>query len=148
MPLAPALFSTTKGWPVLSSMYLPTSRAVMSPEPPGAKGTTIWTGLLGHVSASAFRRGAGRAARAGSARTARRESDMRNGGMCASLMETHRMDSAWAAALPCAHVKVWKAATDRHQGRRFHPRDRGAARLADPVRHGRRSDQDREPRRR
>jgi hypothetical protein len=41
MPLAPGLFSTTKGWPVLSSMYLPTRRAVMSPEPPGAKGTTM-----------------------------------------------------------------------------------------------------------
>src|SRR6202011_3717013 len=111
------------GWPVLSSMYLPTRRAVISPEPPGAKGTTIWTGLLGHVSARA-----GAAARRGNANTARRGSDMRTGGMRASLMETHRMDSAWAAALPCAHVKVWKAATDRHQGRRFHPRDRGAAR--------------------
>src|SRR5258708_28110908 len=54
MPLAPGLLSTTKGWPVFSSMYLPTRRAVMSPEPPGAKGTMMWTGLVGQSVATAF----------------------------------------------------------------------------------------------
>jgi hypothetical protein len=47
MPLAPGLFSTTKGWPVLSSMYLPISREVMSPEPPGANGTMMRMALVG-----------------------------------------------------------------------------------------------------
>src|SRR6185437_722703 len=100
MPLAPALFSITNGWPVLSSMYLPTRRAVMSPEPPGANGTTMRTALVGQVSARA-------AARRGAARSARRDSDLRNVGMHSSLEETQHMDSARRAALPCAHVTDW-----------------------------------------
>jgi hypothetical protein len=75
MPLAPGLLSTTNGWPVLSSMYLPTERAVMSPEPPGANGTTMWIGFAGYASLSAR---AGIAASREVARKARRESGMRN----------------------------------------------------------------------
>src|SRR5678815_4620568 len=128
MPLAPALFSTTKGWPVLSSMYLPTRRAVMSPEPPGANGTTMCTALAGHVSAAA-----GKAASAEAARSVRRESDLRNVGMGVSLKETHRMDSARHAALPCAHVTVWPSPAHRHPRRRFHARHCRTALHADPL---------------
>src|SRR5258708_40283002 len=99
MPLAPGLLSTTKGWRVLSSMYLPTRRAVMSPDPPGAKGTMIWTGLLGQVSALAWFA----AARAGRTKRARRDSGRRNEDKPCSLGKTRLMDSARAAALPCHH---------------------------------------------
>jgi hypothetical protein len=44
MPLAPGLVSTTTVRPYFSSQYWPIRRAVMSPEPPGAKGTTMVTG--------------------------------------------------------------------------------------------------------
>src|SRR6476619_3841298 len=104
MPLAPALFSITKGWPVFSSIYLPTRRAVMSPEPPGAKGTMMCTALLGQlVLAHARKAGAGKAAKAEAARSVRRESDLRNVSMRCTLKETPHMDSAPHAALPCAH---------------------------------------------
>ena len=48
VPPAPALFSTTTGWPSASASPVATSRAVMSTFPPGAKGTMILTGLLGY----------------------------------------------------------------------------------------------------
>src|SRR5260370_38974830 len=65
---------------VLSSMYLPTRRAVTSPEPPGAKGTMMRIGLLGWTSVSAKTPGAraGCAASKGRARPERRESDTPN----------------------------------------------------------------------
>src|ERR1700675_4171104 len=98
MPLAPGLLSTTKGWPVFSSIYLPTRRAVMSPEPPGAKGTMMWTGLLGQVSARAEK-----ATKAGRAKRVRRDSGRRNEDMPRSLGKTLHVDSAGVAALPCGH---------------------------------------------
>src|SRR4029077_1647634 len=132
MPLAPGLLSTTKGWPVLSSMYLPTRRAVMSPEPPGAKGTTIWTGLLGQASARL-----GNVANAGRAKRARRDSGMRNDIMPRSLGERRRMDSAGLAALTCSHVTtIRSSAAHRRPRRRLHARDRGPVLHADPLGHG------------
>ncbi len=52
-PLAPGRLSTTTGWPVRSSTCRPISRAVMSPEPPGAKGTMMRTGRVGQACARA-----------------------------------------------------------------------------------------------
>src|ERR1700744_5970233 len=104
MPLEPALFSTTNGWPVFSSVYFPTRRAAMAPERPVASGTMMWPGLFGQVSA---RDEAGRVGRRGAARSARRDSDLRNVGMACSLEQRPRMDSAQRAALPCVHVTVW-----------------------------------------
>src|SRR4051812_7275642 len=49
MPLAPGLFSTITGWPACASTYWPKVRAVISPEPPGPKGTTILTGFEGQT---------------------------------------------------------------------------------------------------
>src|SRR3954470_18349204 len=143
MPLAPGLFSTTKDWPVLSSMYLPTRRAVMSPEPPGAKGTMMCTALLGQASART-----GNAAAVAAARNARRESDLRNIGMACSLKETQRVDSARHAALLCTHVTVWSSPAHRHPRRRLHARHRRTALHANPLGHGRRDHQDRESGRR
>jgi hypothetical protein len=47
MPLAPARLSTTTGWPRLSESFCPVIRAMMSFDPPGAKGTISLTDLLG-----------------------------------------------------------------------------------------------------
>ena len=58
------------------------------------------------------------------------------------------MDSAPPAALPCSHGNIRSSAAPWHPRRRFLPRDRGADVHPDPVRHGRRGDQDRESRRR
>jgi hypothetical protein len=60
------------------------------------------------------------------------------------------MDSACRAALPCAYVKneIRPTAVDRRSHRGLLSRDRGTAVHPDPLRHGRRGDQDREPRRR
>src|SRR3954468_7940731 len=48
-PPAPSLFSTTTGCPIASWIFGATSRAEESVTPPGAYGTTIRTGLTGHV---------------------------------------------------------------------------------------------------
>src|SRR5215831_12644930 len=53
LPPAPGLFSTTTDWLQISCRRLPTRRAVMSVDPPGVNGTTIFTGLAGQLSASA-----------------------------------------------------------------------------------------------
>src|SRR5882762_9934101 len=53
IPFAPGLFSTTTAWRVRVSRYCAKVRAVMSPEPPGPKGTTIFTGLAGYGCAAA-----------------------------------------------------------------------------------------------
>ena len=45
LPPAPGLFSITTDWPQTSCRRLPTSRAVISVEPPGVNGTTIRTGF-------------------------------------------------------------------------------------------------------
>src|SRR5882672_6307342 len=140
MPFAPGLLSTTKGWRVLSSMYLPTRRAVMSPDPPGAKGTMIWTALLVQVSALAWFA----AARAGRTKRARRDSGRRNEDMPCSLGKTRLMDSAGVAALPCSHGTIRSSTAQRHSCCRFFPCDRRADVHPDLVRHGRRGDQDRE----
>ena len=58
------------------------------------------------------------------------------------------MDSAPPAVLPCSHGNIRSSAAQRNPRRRFLPRDRGADVHPDPVRHGRRGDQDRESRRR
>ncbi len=46
-PLAPARFSTITGWRQAFSSSCPTSRAMMSVVPPGAKPTNILIGPLG-----------------------------------------------------------------------------------------------------
>src|SRR5262245_12758865 len=50
MPKAPGLFSTTKGWPRFWRICSATTREMMSVAPPGAYGTTIFTGLEGYLS--------------------------------------------------------------------------------------------------
>ncbi len=52
-PPAPARFSTTKGWPICLAIDSPSKRAVTSRLPPGANGTTIFTGFEGKACASA-----------------------------------------------------------------------------------------------
>src|SRR5690349_20277329 len=109
MPLAPGLFSTTKGWPVLSSMYLPTSRAVMSPDPPGANGTMMRIALAGKVSACARAFEVGRAARTGRAKKLRRDSGMRKLLMALQFNETlaHGQRDARSPTLqPWQHLVV------------------------------------------
>ena len=46
-PPAPALLSTTTGWPSVLRRPSAITRATMSVEPPAAKGTMSLTGLLG-----------------------------------------------------------------------------------------------------
>src|SRR5260221_6701315 len=53
LPPAPGLFSTTTDWPQTCCRRLPTRRAVISVEPPGANGTTTRTGLVGQATARA-----------------------------------------------------------------------------------------------
>jgi hypothetical protein len=75
LPPAPPLFSITTDWPQISCNRLPTSRAVMSVDPPGVNGTTMRTGLAGQLSPSAREgRMAGAAAAAASAKKRRRSS--------------------------------------------------------------------------
>src|SRR5262252_1040297 len=50
MPNAPGLLSTTNCWPRLWRICSPNRRAVMSVAPPGAYGTTIFTGREGYLS--------------------------------------------------------------------------------------------------
>ena len=52
-PDAPAWFSTTTGWPRLSLNFCPTSRALMSPAPPGGLGTMMRIGRDGRSCAVA-----------------------------------------------------------------------------------------------
>jgi hypothetical protein len=49
MPPPPALFSTTTVWPSTAPSFSASVRATMSVVPPGAKGTTSRTGLLGQA---------------------------------------------------------------------------------------------------
>ncbi len=49
---APGRLSATTGWPHFSPSRAPSSRAMMSPPPPGAYGTTMRTGDAGKSSAS------------------------------------------------------------------------------------------------
>src|SRR5262245_5772751 len=49
LPPAPGLFSITTDWPHTSCRRLPTSRAVVSVEPPGVKGTTMRTVFEGQL---------------------------------------------------------------------------------------------------
>src|SRR5260370_17212783 len=53
LPPAPGLFSITTDWPQTSCRRLPTRRAVVSVEPPGANGTTTRTDLTGQSAAEA-----------------------------------------------------------------------------------------------
>src|SRR5258705_10676466 len=53
LPPAPGLFSTTTDWPQTSCRRLPTRRAVVSVEPPGANGPTTRTDLTGQSAAEA-----------------------------------------------------------------------------------------------
>src|SRR5437016_5886773 len=53
IPFAPGLLSTTTAWRVCVCRYCAKVRAVMSPEPPGPKGTIISTGLAGYGCAAA-----------------------------------------------------------------------------------------------
>src|SRR5438876_679830 len=53
LPPAPGLFSITTDWPQTSCRRLPTRRAVVSVEPPGANGTTMRTDLSGQSAAEA-----------------------------------------------------------------------------------------------
>src|ERR1051325_1286548 len=52
-PLAPGLFSTTKGWPCFFVRSCARMRASRSTEPPGGLVATMRTGLLGHPRSSA-----------------------------------------------------------------------------------------------
>src|SRR3954470_15220619 len=52
-PEAPALFSTTTGWPRLSESFAPTPRAMRSRAPPGANGEMRRIGLVGYGCAQA-----------------------------------------------------------------------------------------------
>src|SRR5258708_36010574 len=52
-PPAPGLFSITTDWPQTSCRRLPTRRAVVSVEPPGANGTTMRTVFAGQSAAEA-----------------------------------------------------------------------------------------------
>ncbi len=47
MPAAPALFSTTTGWPHFSDSFCASMRAPVSLPPPGEKGTTMVTVRVG-----------------------------------------------------------------------------------------------------
>ena len=47
VPPAPALFSTTIGWPMLFAIASPTVRPTMSVALPALKGTMKWIGLDG-----------------------------------------------------------------------------------------------------
>ncbi|MNV85687.1 hypothetical protein D3C71_1796590 [compost metagenome] len=47
LPLAPALFSTTTGWPSRTDMDCATVRAITSVAPPAAKGTMMRKGRSG-----------------------------------------------------------------------------------------------------
>src|SRR5688500_742254 len=53
LPPAPARFSTTTDWPQASPSFCARRRATTSVAPPAAKGTTIFTGLLGQACAAA-----------------------------------------------------------------------------------------------
>src|SRR5688572_21477967 len=48
VPVAPALFSTTTGWPKVSESFCATVRASVSVAAPGGKGTMIFIGLVGN----------------------------------------------------------------------------------------------------
>ena len=50
MPNAPGLLSTTNCWPRICRICSPNRREVMSVAPPGAYGTTIFTGFEGYLS--------------------------------------------------------------------------------------------------
>src|SRR6185295_5662246 len=52
MPSAPALFSTTIGWPRRSASAAPTVRPIGSAEPPGGKPMIRRTGLFGYCAAA------------------------------------------------------------------------------------------------
>jgi hypothetical protein len=52
MPLAPALFSTTTGWPMERESWSAEKRASVSVTPPGGHGTTSLIGLLGYCARS------------------------------------------------------------------------------------------------
>src|ERR1700687_2878826 len=54
IPLAPARFSTTTGWPISTESRAATARDMTSVTPPGGKGTIILSGLAGYGCASAF----------------------------------------------------------------------------------------------
>src|SRR5512147_326847 len=53
LPLAPGLFSITRGWPSAGSRRSPASRITISEGPPGGKLMTTRIGLVGHSCASA-----------------------------------------------------------------------------------------------
>src|SRR5690554_6044082 len=53
MPPAPALLSTTAGWPHLSPKGLVTNRADVSTGPPAGKGTMKLTARAGHAASAA-----------------------------------------------------------------------------------------------
>ena len=147
MPLAPGLFSITNGWPVLSSMYLPTRRAVMSPEPPGANGTTMWTGFVGPGvgtlrAAEGGERGKQPEARGETAIMRNVRHALQSRGNAA-----HGQRTALQPYL-AAMSQIRPSAAHRHPRRRLHARDRRSALHANPLGHGRRGHQDREPRRR
>src|SRR4051812_18842441 len=53
VPPPPPLFSMSSGWPSVSLIRWPTSRATMSVVPPGGNGTRTRTGLAGNAWAAA-----------------------------------------------------------------------------------------------
>src|SRR5258706_16387379 len=72
LPPAPGLFSITTDWPLTSGRRLPTRRAVVSVEPPGANGTTMRTGFAGQPAAEARDTAMDGAATAAAARPTKR----------------------------------------------------------------------------
>jgi len=72
----------TTVWPQTSCRRLPTSRAVMSVEPPGVNGTTIFTGFAGQSPARA------------------REEQVSDGAAMAGEADEMTAVSAWAHSLP------------------------------------------------
>src|SRR5262245_55074982 len=74
LPPAPGLFSITTDWPHTSCRRLPTSRAVVSVEPPGVNGTTMRTVFEGQLMPAPRARGerSGGAARLAAASATKR----------------------------------------------------------------------------
>ena len=62
MPAAPVRFSTSTDWPQLSVKRWPTSRAMVSAEPPAPNGTMMRIGLAGNCWAAAGSAASGRRA--------------------------------------------------------------------------------------
>ncbi len=99
----------------------------MSPEPPGCEGHDDVNGLAGPGVGRGNAQGDWQCSKSGDGEErAARERSAKCRHALQSKGNTARMDSAPAAALPCAHVTIRPSPAHGCSYRGFHPRDRGS----------------------